>query len=97
MVWIFPIACEGLAQYRIQRFLHPSIENLASTLLFNPCKDDVRRFDMPTAQVESHHGYKPLDRILNLWHWEEGFGVCHETAMIVVSSSLIESVSTRTL
>lgn len=50
---------------------------------------------MPTAQVEFHHGYKPLDRVLNSWHWKESLRVRHETAMIAVSSSLIESVESR--
>lgn len=41
---------------------------------------------MPPTKVEFDHGYKALDRVLHFWHWKEGFRVCHEAAMIVVSS-----------
>lgn len=47
---------------------------------------------MPTTEVEFDHGYKALDRVLNFWHRKESFRVCHEAAMIVVSSSLFEIV-----
>ena len=33
---------------------------------------------MPTTQVELYHGYKSLDGIIDCWHREESFRVCHE-------------------
>lgn len=92
MIWILPIACERLAKYRIQGFFHSAIESLAPKLLFQRNEGYVRRLDVPSTQVEFNDGYKALDRVLNFWHWKESFGVGHETAAIMVSSSLVEIV-----
>lgn len=92
MVWILPIACERLAKYRIQGFLHSSIDILAPNFLFQRNEGYVRRLDVPSTQVKFNHGYKALDRVLNFWHWKESFRVGHEAAAIMVSSSLVEVV-----
>lgn len=50
---------------------------------------------MPTAQVELHHRYKSLDGVIDFWHREEGFRVCHEAIAISVSQSPFEEIDDK--
>lgn len=34
---------------------------------------------MPSTEIELDHRDKSLDRVFDVGHREEGFGVCHET------------------
>lgn len=52
---------------------------------------------MPAAKVEFNHRYKPLDWVLNFWHWKKSFRVCHEAAMNLVSQSLVRIISSSYL
>ena len=68
MIREVPIACEGLAKDWIEWFLNASIEVLGYILaqvLFNMY---LRWLDMPSAEVEFHHGHKSLQRIVNIRH-----------------------------
>lgn len=51
---------------------------------------DTRGFDMPSGEVEFGHGHEALDRVVNLGHREEGFGVSHEVRDALKHGSRLE-------
>lgn len=46
-------------------------------------ENSIRRFDVPTAQVEFGHCHKSLHRVFNLGNWKHGLGMSHEAASYV--------------
>jgi hypothetical protein len=50
IVWIVPVACKGFTQDRVQWFLNPS--GVRSAWQRPKQVYDLRRFDMPAAQIE---------------------------------------------
>ncbi len=80
MVWVVPVACEGLAKNRVQGFLDPSVVTLAKKQ--RRCgADNLRRFYVPATQVELDNRHKAFHRIINLRHWQQSIRMRHETVV----------------
>lgn len=81
-IWIVPIACEDFTKNWIEWFLHSTA--LISVFVMEAyvwlC---VRRFDVPTAEVELCNGYESLYWVFDFSNGEHGLRMGHEAASSV--------------
>jgi hypothetical protein len=83
-VRIVPIACKRFAEHWVQWFLDtPGGQSAVASFVVGCARDqggatNVRRFDMPATEIEANDRYEALDGIVDLGHWEQGFGMGHE-------------------
>jgi len=84
-IGIVPVAGKSLSENRIQRLLHSTAGCQKPVIVQR--WSNLRRLEMPSTQIELDHRNKPLDRIIDCGHGEEGIGVCHEAREDAVSSS----------
>ena len=80
-IWIIPVACESLSEYRIEWLLYSTTSQLAP--LSNICHQVVlRRLDMPTTEVEFDNRNKSLYRIFDFGQSQKYFRMCHKARPI---------------
>lgn len=79
MVGELPVTSERLSENWVQRLLNPTGSIILVHVDSNTIKNfSLRRFDMPPTQVKLDNRHEPQHWIVDLGHWEEGLGVCHE-------------------
>jgi hypothetical protein len=82
-IWIVPVSREDLSENWIERLLYAPTRSSAGACGREEHTRDIRRFDVPAAQVKLGHGYKSLHGVFNLGDGEHSLGVCHEAISIV--------------
>lgn len=77
---VVPVAGESFSEDRVERLFHSSVLPSIFAPRCTKCAH-IRRFDVPSTQVEFDHRYEALDGIVNRGHREKSFRVGHKASI----------------
>ena len=79
IVWIVPPAGVCFAENWVKRLLYTAVLMLAAGCKYR--QKGLRRFYMPSAEVEFRDSYKASDGIFNIGYRQQMLRMCHEATL----------------